>query len=441
MNRKVQAYVAAVLVAAIATTVGLYVADPSVDPAHVRVALVFGALGVFTQFLSYQLTPGATGSIAFIPYLAIIATSPNWLGVLAGVSAFVIVEVTARRAPIKAAFNLAQQALAGSVGVLAYRASGGDSLLVSPEFAILPLLSLLAAFIGTNSVAVSVVVALSSGRRALDVWRDNTSRTIGYDLLSLPVVYAFVWVYVNAGPTGVALLAVPVLGVRQLYISNWQLEKANQELLELMVAAIEARDPYTSGHSRRVSNYSKTIARAIGLGGREIERVAVAALLHDVGKIHEIFAPILRKPDRLTAEEWDIMKTHPIKSAELAQHVSQLRDVIPALRNHHENWDGTGYPDGLAGEEIPLYARVIMFADTIDAMTTDRPYRSALGEAQVRAELVRMKGRQFDPRICDALLSSPLFSSLFPETPNRVTPRSSDRLTLGLTRVSRRIGA
>ena len=106
------------------------------------------------------------------------------------------------------------------------------------------------------------------------------------------------------------------------------------------------------------------------------------------------------------------MKTHPIKSAELAQHVSQLKDVLPALRNHHENWDGTGYPDGLAGEEIPIYARVIMFADTIDVMTTDRPYRAALGEREVKAELFRMRGRQFDPQICDALLASPLFPSL-----------------------------
>ena len=440
MNRSVRIYVGIVMIAAIAATVGLYMSAPTVDAAHVRVALVFFALGVFTQFLSYQLTPGATGSIAFIPYLAIIATSPNWLGVLAGVSAFVVVEITARRAPIKATFNIAQQALAGCVCVFVYRASGGESLLVAPQFNVVPLLALLAAFIGTNSLAVSVVVALSSGRRALDVWRDNTSRTIGYDLLSLPVVYAFAWVYANAGPTGVALLAVPVLGVRQLYISNWQLEKSNQELLELMVAAIEARDPYTSGHSRRVSNYSKIIARAIGLGGREVERVGVAALLHDVGKIHEVFAPILRKPDRLTPEEWEIMKTHPIKSAELAQYVSQLKDVIPALRHHHENWDGTGYPDGLAGEEIPLYARVVMFADTIDAMTTDRPYRAALRQSDVADELVRMRGKQFDPRICDALLASPLFSSLFQEPTRRPTPRSSERLSLALTR-SRRIGA
>jgi HD-GYP domain-containing protein (c-di-GMP phosphodiesterase class II) len=168
---------------------------------------------------------------------------------------------------------------------------------------------------------------------------------------------------------------IPFLGVRELYKVNWQLQQTNQELLQLMVAAIEARDPYTSGHSRRVSRNSKLIAQAIGLRDKEIERVGVAALLHDVGKIHEVFAPILSKPGRLTAEENAVMQTHPIKSAELVTNVSQLRDVIAPIRHHHENWDGTGYPDGLVGDSIPLASRIIMFADTIDAMTTDRPYR------------------------------------------------------------------
>jgi HD-GYP domain-containing protein (c-di-GMP phosphodiesterase class II) len=107
------------------------------------------------------------------------------------------------------------------------------------------------------------------------------------------------------------------------------------------------------------------------------------------------------------------MRTHPIKSAELAGTVTQLRDVVPLIRHHHENWDGTGYPDGLRGESIPLGSRIIMFADTIDAMTTDRPYRAALDATAVRKELLRFRGTQFDPEICDALLKSPQYSKLF----------------------------
>jgi HD-GYP domain-containing protein (c-di-GMP phosphodiesterase class II) len=107
------------------------------------------------------------------------------------------------------------------------------------------------------------------------------------------------------------------------------------------------------------------------------------------------------------------MRTHPVKSAELAGKVTELRDVVPLIRHHHENWDGSGYPDGLKGESIPLGSRIIMFADTIDAMTTDRPYRAALDATSVRKELLRFRGTQFDPTICDALLRSAEYSKLF----------------------------
>jgi putative nucleotidyltransferase with HDIG domain len=209
------------------------------------------------------------------------------------------------------------------------------------------------------------------------------------------------------------VFAIPLFGLRQLYKVTGQLEQTNRELLELMVAAIEARDPYTSGHSRRVADKARVIAHAVGLREKEIERIVAAALLHDVGKIHEVFGPILSKPGRLTTEEQVIMRTHPVKSAELAGKVTELRDVVPLIRHHHENWDGTGYPDGLRGDDIPLGSRIIMFADTIDAMSTDRPYRAAMDAASVRKELLRFRGTQFDPSMCDALLRSSEYSKLF----------------------------
>jgi HD-GYP domain-containing protein (c-di-GMP phosphodiesterase class II) len=133
--------------------------------------------------------------------------------------------------------------------------------------------------------------------------------------------------------------------------------------------------------------------------------VYTAALLHDVGKIHEEFAPILRKPGRLTDEEFAVMRTHSEKGAVLVGKVSQFEDLIPAVRGHHEAWDGSGYPQGLKGDAIPLWARIITIADTIDAMTTNRPYRLALTPEAVRDELQKHAGRQFDPRIAGLLVS------------------------------------
>jgi HD-GYP domain-containing protein (c-di-GMP phosphodiesterase class II) len=145
----------------------------------------------------------------------------------------------------------------------------------------------------------------------------------------------------------------------------------------------------------------------------DVERVGVAALLHDVGKIDEAFAPILAKEGRLTPDEWAIMKRHPIRSAELVGLLTSLRDVVAPVRHHHENWDGTGYPDGLKGPAIPLASRIIMFADTLDAMTTDRPYRKALGVDEARAEFIRFRGRQFDPDICDRILGEEVWRELY----------------------------
>jgi putative nucleotidyltransferase with HDIG domain len=231
--------------------------------------------------------------------------------------------------------------------------------------------------------------------------------------VNVVVTFYVAWLSVNLGFFGTAGMAIPILLVRQLYRTTVELTTVTEELLELMVAAIEARDAYTSGHSRRVAKASEIIAKAMGLSHEEVERVSVAALLHDVGKIDEKFGPILAKEGRLTPEEWEIMKKHPVRGAELVGLLSSLRDVVAPVRHHHENWDGTGYPDGLRGEGIPLASRIIMFADTLDAITTDRPYRKALGIEEARAEFIRFRAKQFDPTICDRVVSGDVWSELY----------------------------
>ena len=309
---------------------------------------------------------------------------------------------------------------------------GGQSLLITHRLPYIPLLLLFSSFFIVNSTCVDGVIAISEKKSFKEVWAENNLTELPYNLLSWPIIICLAWLYTRYGPSGAFALAIPLLGLRQLYKTNWQLEKTNQELLELMVAAIEARDPYTSGHSRRVAQNAKIIAQILGLKQSTVKRIEIAALLHDVGKIHEVFAPILQKPGRLTDEEHAIMQTHPIKSEELVSKVSQLRDIVSSVRHHHENWDGTGYPDGLAGELIPLASRIIMFGDTIDAMTSDRPYRKALSEAAVREELVKYRGRQFDPRVCDVLLSSKRFAELFSHEAHQSLPHTQEMPKLRL---------
>jgi putative nucleotidyltransferase with HDIG domain len=212
---------------------------------------------------------------------------------------------------------------------------------------------------------------------------------------------------------------------------NLQIEQVNKDLLELMVKAIEARDPYTSGHSLRVSRIAGALARTIGLASKHVEQIETAALLHDVGKIHQEYALVLRKAGGLSAEEAALMRTHPIRSYELVRTISGFRGgVESAVRHHHENYDGSGYPDGLAGPAIPVGARIIMIADTADAMTTDRPYRSALSYDELVAELDRYAGSQFDPELVNAFKSSPPIRRLLADVRveqefNRASPSTS----------------
>jgi putative nucleotidyltransferase with HDIG domain len=182
--------------------------------------------------------------------------------------------------------------------------------------------------------------------------------------------------------------------------------RENQELfinsIRTLAAAIDAKDPYTRGHSERVARYSVMIARHMDLTPEEVRTVRLGALLHDVGKIG-IDDRILRKPTALTAEEFEVMKTHPVKGAVIMGQIPQLKEVVPGIRHHHEKWAGGGYPDGLAGESIPRIARIIAVADTFDAMTTTRPYQKAMPLPYVIERIRNFAGRSVDPGVTAAL--------------------------------------
>jgi putative nucleotidyltransferase with HDIG domain len=429
MPLRVRVYIAAVWLCAIAACVVLVAVGGPPTRDMLAPAICFALIGIITQMMGDPFARTVTASITFIPFLATALLVPNIIAIGTVGAAVVITELKAKREPTKIAFNIGQLILAASLSILVFRAAGGvgflnDSVLGRnaldlPAADLLRGTALPVSFLLLNSLLVSGVIAVHDKRNALEIWRANHAATVVYDLASLPFVFLFALVYATWGLFATILVAVPLFGVRHLYRTKRQLERSNQELLQLMVAAIEARDPYTSGHSRRVSEYSRLIAQAVGLAQADVELVSRAGLLHDVGKIHEVFAPILQKPGKLTDEERLIMETHPIKSAELISHVSHLHDIVEPVRHHHENWDGTGYPDGLKGEAIPLASRIIMLADTIDAMTTDRPYRAALGEAEVRRELLKWRGIQFDPMLCDRLLASPIFATIMTGTKPR----------------------
>jgi HD-GYP domain-containing protein (c-di-GMP phosphodiesterase class II) len=182
-----------------------------------------------------------------------------------------------------------------------------------------------------------------------------------------------------------------------------QTSGASRSAVSALAAAIDARDNYTHSHSRQVVHLAVETARLLGLSQGEIERVSDGALLHDVGKV-AIPNEILFKPGPLTPEEWAVMREHPVIGERILRRTPELAAIAPMVRHEHERWDGGGYPDGLAGEAIPMGSRIILACDAYNAMITARPYRAPMSTADAMEELRRSAGTQFDPRVLDALL-------------------------------------
>jgi putative nucleotidyltransferase with HDIG domain len=196
----------------------------------------------------------------------------------------------------------------------------------------------------------------------------------------------------------------------QQYIGDLQMaSEQNRQLfidsIEMIAAAVDAKDPYTKGHSGRVSQFSVILARELGLPEEEVDKIRVSATLHDVGKIG-IEDRVLKKPGVLTNEEFDIMKRHTVMGYEIVRQVKQLTEMLPGIRWHHEALNGRGYPDGVKGDELPLMVRIIAVADTFDAITTDRPYQAGK-EFPAAVEILRkLAGTKYDPLVVDAMDSA-----------------------------------
>lgn len=409
-----------VLGAAIAMTAAWYLRQPF--PGVLALTSLIGVSFLLDRS-PVELRVSAQGSTSFVVHLSAGALFGGFWGGLIAAVASLATSLSRGLALERVVFNPAQRALSVATGALVYQTVLGGSfppsfLLVGPTTAadvqkdLFLFFALATIYVLVNKLLVAGAVSLGSDRPFREVWHLNARGMLGYDL-GASVISMFVsWFYVRVdsigyGPVGLIAIVLPIVALRHIYALFQNLQESGQELLQVMVKAIEARDPYTSGHSLRVRELSRTIALELQLSAQQIEDVETAALLHDVGKIHEEFAPLLRKESRLTDEETALMQTHAAKSAELVGIISKFRGSIQhAVRHHHERWDGQGYPDGITSSGIPLASRIILIADTIDAMTTDRPYRKRLSLEIVIAELQKCRGTQFDPAIVDVAVSS-----------------------------------
>ena len=373
-------------------------------------------LGFVSESLSLPVKVGGnsgSSSITFLPLLACVLLFGPVPAVIFHAATGVFGEFIIRRnEPIKATFNISQYLGATAVAGLVFQALGGEPQAVVAGAPLdvqgLALVAFGITFLTINSGAVCVAIAIVEEMPLRRVWRKlvgSSGTNLLYDLLISPVSILMAISYLAFGIPGFLLIILPLLLIRDAYHRNSQLQDASANLLKALVKAIDVRDPYTSGHSQRVSMLSRRIAEAMGLSADQVSQVETAALLHDIGKIDEIFLEILRKKGPLTLLERRVIESHVTLGVELLESLSSYTEaVLGAVRHHHERVDGGGYPSGLVGNEIPVGARIIKVADAVDAMLSDRPYRKALPLEAVRDELEEFTGTQFD--VVHAMLSS-----------------------------------
>jgi putative nucleotidyltransferase with HDIG domain len=380
---------------------------------HLLGLLAFFGVAVLAEGLAIEFRTGqqARSSLAFLPFLACTALFSPFVSAIVAASVVATSNFVLRRqAFAKGIFNIAQVVLAVGLAGSFYSGIAGPVIgetengLHYGAFA-----GLAAIFFATNILLMSAALAVIRQQALTDVILQvigPRASNLWYDLLAAPIAVITVILYGDYAMTGLFIILLPLLLVRYSYLSKLQLEEANRDLLKVLVKAIETRDPYTSGHSLRVATLSRLMAKDLELPHRQVEAIEMAALLHDIGKIDSIYATVLLKPYDLNAEERSLIRTHATRGADLLQSLSSVSsDIIKAVRHHHERYDGTGYPAGLIGEEIPIASRIIMLSDSIDAMLSDRPYRKALSIDQVYSELARCASTQFDPHIVRVILS------------------------------------
>ncbi len=373
--------------------------------------LFFIGLGLFSESLSVQFKIGsgkAESSIAFISLFASTVLLSRPAAVIVCLSIYTIAQIVIHHKPAHlATFNVAQVCVSLWLASLVYAAFGGQSG-TTASLTVMNFAGMAAAFFFANQLLVSIAVVLTQGGRIASTFARVASvsgANLLYDLIVSPVAAVVVILHIHLGLPGLFIVVLPLLLIRYSYSTIQKLQQANRDVLQVLVKTIETRDPYTSGHSLRVAQLAKAIAEDLELQPTRVDEIETAALVHDIGKIDTIYADIIGKHSTLSDAEKKLIVTHAAKGAEFLRTLSSFdSQIILGVQHHHERWDGTGYPDRLAGREIPLAARIIMLCDSVDAMLSDRPYRRALSVDQVRAELLRCSGSQFDPEIVQIVL-------------------------------------
>jgi len=373
---------------------------------HTTVAMGIFALAVFLgAVFAVQMMRGQ-GSVSIdLPVLlaAGIVLGPGaglWIGVLGTLT---LRELTGKVRWPSVLFNRAQFGITGWFAAEIFRWLGGSSGNLSLAHASGPLaVAAIGAFV-MNLMFIIVAIALREDRSLKEIIRVYFKWMLPSFFVMLPVGYLMAAVYRVSGPWPELIFLLPLIAVRTWMVLVKRLRDMYNHTIRVLLVGLDAKDPYTFGHSMRVGHYGAILARHMKLAEDVVEQVRHAGMLHDIGKM-AIPDDILNKRGRLTIRETYTIQRHPVLGSSMLTQVQLAGCARDWVLHHHERWDGTGYPDGLWGEEIALETRIVSIVDAYDAMTSDRPYRKAMSHEAAVLEIAEEMGTQFDPMVVQQFL-------------------------------------
>lgn len=429
-------------------SLGLFIAASALFhlPANWPGLLLFAAMGAIAELLSVDLYISSRSRVSVSSFVAIagVVTFGPLAGALSVMAAGLVTFLsTALFSDFskgeqatwirRSAFNTGMFVVSAFLAGLVYRSTGGTNPDLDYLANLPPLILATAVYNLINLLLLIIIITLQTGQKPAHVWKQDFQWAIPIAIIGGVLGGgAIAMAYEMYNWLGLAVFFLPVLATgysHGLYVrhtkdnihkleqlnntleqtnvelgqANRTLETNNLELMETLAATVDADDRYTAFHSRQVALYAVELARKLGLAEAEVNRIHKGALLHDIGKIG-VKDTIVSKEGTLTAEEYNLIKRHPIIGAEIIGKMSGLQEIIPLVKYHHEHWDGRGYPEGLQGELIPLGARILAVVDAFEVLRSDRPYRVTKSFREACEEIQRCSGTQFDTRISEVFL-------------------------------------
>jgi putative nucleotidyltransferase with HDIG domain len=395
--------------------IGLYL--PQLSPAHISLVLIAAILAFLADIFEVEVAPKRLTSINEIVYCSVLfiaGPSAMIASVLGGTlpAEIVLRWHRLRQDPSyffsRVAFNTSQMLLSSWVAISIFQLFGGHPPPYNSLAELAPLALAYAGYVATNTTLVSGILHLTQRIKFSKLVTFNI-RNLPFQVMAIGIIAILVAVVYAQAPWQTLLVLIPAVGVHITLRGYTKLRREAQRTIETMVKMLHERDPYTAEHSEEVADLAEKIARDLGLPEDQIETIRAAALVHDIGKVG-IPDTILNKPGPLDEPEWQLIKKHTLIGFDLLKNLEMYSEAAQLVKYEHERWDGSGYPEGLKGEQIPLGARIIHVADVYHALTSDRPYRESQGKPShyEPAEAVRIiqaeSGRQFDPKVVEALV-------------------------------------